>query len=413
MSFLNSSPLVALPLLGYCLFAVFIVSIFLYRSTTRRRQTPKSRTPPPEKAGSVSSFKRSDRIPGVWPPSDFVTPLPPPYPNWSLSTPPLPYRPFRHGPKYFITMGLRRLSFSDWIELDSDYLSYHSQKASRIISRGKKCCDTLPSALPHAYELLEELCRYLPARYPSLYRKTDRGMDNIVTGESFDIMERPLKEDPMQMAARWVQDDLAIMVEGGDGQYYLQAGATLLTGFWRLGDKMGMGLDEIHRSGDVPGFESKLRKGMENFFGRLKVEECMGRSNYFIQVDGELPWSPSIGSEDGQPGEFGWFTAEGEKPIEQIYFRSERQSLRRLPKTGGVVFTIRTYFVPVTEIVKEPYVPGRLASAIRSWDDDVAKYKGRERYEKVLLAYLDKEHQKQVEAGLPLEKEEEVVSYPF
>lgn len=117
-----------------------------------------------------------------------------------------------------------------------------------------------------------------------MYRKTDRGMDNIVTGESFDIMERPLKEDPMQMAARWVQDDLAIMVEGGDGQYYLQAGATLLTGFWRLGDKMGMGLDEIHRSGDVPGFESKLRKGMENFFGRLKVEECMGRSNYFIQV---------------------------------------------------------------------------------------------------------------------------------
>jgi len=87
--------------------------------------------------------------------------------------------------------------------------------------------------------------------------------------------------------------------------------------------------------------------------------------------------------------------------------------LRRLPKSGGVVFTIRTYFVPITEIAKEPHVPGRLASAVRSWDDEVAKYKGREKYGKVLLEYLDKEHRKQVAAGLPLEKDEDVRTYPY
>jgi hypothetical protein len=43
----------------------------------------------------------------------------------------------------------------------------------------------------------------------------------------------------------------------------------------------------------------------------------------------------------------------------------------------------------------------------------VAKYKGRDRYEKVLLEYLDREHQKQLDAGLPLDKEEEVRSYPW
>lgn len=60
-------------------------------------------------------------------------------------------------------------------------------------------------------------------------------------------------------------------------------------------------------------------------------------------------------------------------------------------------------------------MPGRLASAIRSWDADVAKYKGRDRYEKVLLAYLDQEHEKQLEAGLLAADEEEsdVVKYPW
>lgn len=77
------------------------------------------------------------------------------------------------------------------------------------------------------------------------------------------------------------------------------------------------------------------------------------------------------------------------------------------------MFTIRTYFHPITDIAKEPYVPGRLASAIRAWGDDVSKYKGRERYGEVLLEYLDKKHQEQVENGLDLSKEDEARQYPY
>jgi hypothetical protein len=95
-------------------------------------------------------------------------------------------------------------------------------------------------------------------------------MDNLLTGESFNIVERPLVEDPMQMAARMVQDDLAIMFEKPDGQYYLLAGSILLAGFWRLEDKLGMPLSEIHTSGDVPHYKEKLEKGMMNFFRRVQ-----------------------------------------------------------------------------------------------------------------------------------------------
>ena len=86
----------------------------------------------------------------------------------------------------------------------------------------------------------------------------------------------------------------------------------------------------------------------------------------------------------------------------------------RLPRTGAVVFTIRTYFHPITEIAQEPYVPGRLASAIRSWGDDVSRYKGKARYGEALLEYLDRKHQEQVDAGVVKEDEEEVgEGYPF
>jgi hypothetical protein len=102
-------------------------------------------------------------------------------------------------------------------------------------------------------------------------------MNNLVTGEKFNVVERPLIEDPMQMAGRMVQDDLAIMIEKEDGAYYLLAGSILLAGFWRLQDKFGMALREIHTSGDVPGYKEKLEKGMMNFFRRIQPDAPMQR----------------------------------------------------------------------------------------------------------------------------------------
>lgn len=308
-------------------------------------------------------------------------------------------------------MGLRNIKVEEWIELDNDYPRFHREKAHRILDRGSRCCRTTPEAYSAAVELLEELVSYLPARYPSLYQRTKHGIKNLWSGEEFDVTSRPLPEDPMQICGRLTQDDLAIMMEKPDGKYYLQAGAILLAGFWRLEDKLGMQLSQIHTSGHVPHYKEKLERGMDNLFRRLKPGEVVGRNNYVVQVDNNLPWSYSVGSEDSDHR--GWHLADENPPIEHIHLRFERQTLHRLPKSGGVVFTIRTYLLPVTEIAKEDYVPGRLASAVRSWTDDVSKYKGKTRYQEVLLRYLDKEHEGQVQRGLDLEAEDERRSYPW
>ena len=254
-------------------------------------------------------------------------------------------------------------------------MQFHELKARRIEERGAKCVKTAPEARAAAVELLEELCSYLIQRYPTIFHKIGesgeekgvRKMKNLATNEIFDVerLERNgVKEDAMEMCARLVQDDLAIMVEREDGQYYLLAGAILLAGFWRLEDKFGMPLSEIHTSGDVPGyvvsflfpspsistrsrselpplthdsltilnnsFKTKLEKPMSNFFRRIQPHSPVLRNNYFVQVDDNLAWSSSIGPEDTEgEGGIGWFTAEKNKAVEHHWFRSERQSLRR------------------------------------------------------------------------------------
>lgn len=387
--------------LGCCLCTILLLRLFKYVHPDKREQG--SRDQPKSKSGGVNP---------PWQPSSFRMPDPQPCPGWSLTdTKPLPYRPFRYGPKYFTTMGLRNLNLDEWIELDNDYPRFHGEKSRRILERGSRCCQTTPEAYAAANELLQELVQYLPARYPSLYQRTASGIKNLWSGEELTTTV-PLSEDPMQLCGRLTQDDLAIMMPGPDGQYYLKAGAILLAGFWRLEDKLNMPLVEIHTSGNVPHYKEKLQVGMDNFFRRLKPGQLIARNNYVVQVGGDLPWAvQSVGSEDNTAR--GWHVAQQDPPIEQVHLRFERQTLHRLPQTGGIVFTIHTYLVPVIELAKEDYVPGRLASAIRSWTEDISNYKGKQKFEDVLLAYLDEQHQKQVDRGLDLTVEDERRSYPW
>lgn len=61
----------------------------------------------------------------------FVKPLPSPHPDDPTSNNPKLYRPFRHGPN-FITMGIRKLHWDNWIEMDSYFLRYHDMKAAEL-----------------------------------------------------------------------------------------------------------------------------------------------------------------------------------------------------------------------------------------------------------------------------------------
>ncbi|KAL8711224.1 MAG: hypothetical protein Q9220_004369 [cf. Caloplaca sp. 1 TL-2023] len=300
-------------------------------------------------------------------------------------------------------MGLRRMPWDDWIELDNQFPCFHEEKTRRLADLGPKIARTEPQALDAAYELLEEFSDYLSQRYPSLFQRTTEGVNNLYTGEKFNIVERPLKEDPMQMAARLVQDDFALLFEQPDGQYYLYAGAIVKTGVWNLDERMGMTLSHIHVDhGKVPGFKDKLERGVMSLFRRIQPDSPVQRNTWYIQGLDSM-------DEEG----FSKGAGEMHMPVENFHYRTERQSMRRLPRSGAVAFLFRTYDLPITDMVEEPYVPGRLASAIRSWDDDMASYKGRHTFDKVLLDYLDSKHDAQVANGLDLDKEDEVRVYPY
>uniref|UniRef100_A0A0W0G467 Uncharacterized protein n=2 Tax=Moniliophthora roreri TaxID=221103 RepID=A0A0W0G467_MONRR len=397
--------------------------------------------------GAPKSEKDQEKEYGEWTPVKFDYPSFPPCNEELHAMKPIPYRPFRWG-AYHVTMGIRDMPWSEWIELDNQYPSYYAIKKHRIHSRGHDVVRVLPdrpgvvrSARHSAVELVHELAGYLTKRYPTTFVATYDSTSNAIKIVKIASVDATLElpppvlqdaekmllrdvsiqeaEEAMRISGLLIQDDLALMVEGTDGRYYFQGGSIVVPGFWRMRDKIGMPLDEIHTSGHVFHYPEKLQISLERFFRRFPVQKPVIRNNYFIQIVKpeshrrtgvpptdiapqkededlvdplELAWSTTTnGNEDtfthGMPAHPNEFP---EVRPETLQFRTERQTLRRLPLTGAIVFTIRTYLVPLPELGKEKGVPARLASAVRSWPEGVGRYKGRDNYETVLLDYLDK-----------------------
>lgn len=172
---------------------------------------------------------------------------------------------------------------------------------------------------------------------------------------------------------------------------------------------------------------------MERFFQRLSADKPVSRNNYFFQVVKPSPPADAEnqGEEDVDPEELSWATSshgpedsfthahpayQPSRPTPMpstIRLRSERQTLRRLPRTGAILFTVRTYLTPVEKFDKEPGVVKRLAGALRGWGEDIGRYKGAVGggWWNVLLDYLDKSWDDQIRRG---EGEVESTSrYPF
>jgi hypothetical protein len=165
---------------------------------------------------------------------------------------------------------------------------------------------------------------------------------------------------PLDAAGRLVQEDLCLLVLR-DGSPHLDAASLCFPSYWRLADKLGRPMAEVH--GPVAHYADELAAKVDTFLGRLRPERPVWRRNWSIHDDSSyfLPApTPPLAVE----------------PPAGLWLRSERQTLRRLTSTDAVLFTIRTQQVPLGVVGERPDVAHRMVTAIEAWSPEMAAYKG-------------------------------------
>jgi hypothetical protein len=146
-----------------------------------------------------------------------------------------------------------------------------------------------------------------------------------------------------------------------DGAPHLDAASLCFPSYWRLADKLGRPLADVHAP--VAHYADELAAKVDGFLARLRPDRPVWRRNWIIHDD------PS------------YFLPEPTPPVDVdppdgLWLRSERQTLRRLTSADAVLFTIRTQQVPLAVLAERPDIAHRMAATIDAWSPELRAYKG-------------------------------------
>lgn len=244
--------------------------------------------------------------------------------------------PLVAGPPW-LSMGTRGLDPDDWLVVDADLPRDLATKATLLAQRHAEVFAALDSPAVTAASL------------------EVRELVVAATGGAPDLGLHPL-----DAAGRLLQEDLSVLVLR-DGAPHLDAASVCFPSYWRLADKIGRPLAEVHAP--VAHYGAELAAKVDRLITRLPLGRPVWRRNWSIHDDPSYFLPSPTAPRDVEPPDGLWL-------------RSERQTLRRLLTPGTILFTIRTQQVPLASLIERPDIAQRLAVAITAWSPELAAYKG-------------------------------------
>ena len=254
--------------------------------------------------------------------------------------------PLEPGPPW-LAMGTHGLASQPWLLLDGDRARDLAWKTELLAERHTEVFAALdtPEVLAASEETLA-----------------------LVGGSAGDATLHPL-----DAAGRLVQEDLCLLVLR-DGAPHLDAASLCFPSYWRLGDKLGRPLAEVH--GPVAHYAEELASRVDTFLARLRPDRPVWRRNWSIHDDPSYFLPTGAQHDAGSEQEASPPDPPRPEPPDGLWLRSERQTLRRLTRAHAVLFTIRTQQVPLAALATHPDVARRMAAAIEAWSPELRAYKG-------------------------------------
>ena len=275
-------------------------------------------------------------------------------------------------------MGLVALQLKDWIEADEYFYDELKEKKQLLISNYPEVFASRPGSLPAQTEVLALVLKHMEKYCPGVL--TIEQDEVVLPKLKWKFRISDFEESPLDLCGRLVQEDLCLMAPGPDG-YTLEAASLCFPARWRLMDKMGLPMSAIHKP--VPDYSEKLSRPVDSFFNRIDVDRPVWRVNWSLTTD------PTMFQPVRQKHSASELPITSKNAGDQVYMRCERQTLRRLPDTGWILFTIKTYLDKVSKLHKYPKETQNLSSLLRSAPTSLLSYKNINHFLKPLLVYLD------------------------
>ena len=204
----------------------------------------------------------------------------------------------------------------------------------------------------------------------------------LVRGAAFEAPP-PGDFPPLVEAARHISDDLCLM-EKHAGQWVLTAASLCAPSYFSAFEVVGKALSGLHAP--VPGFNDNLHDRVARIFDHITADQVLERRNWTL-LNSDALFTP-----DPAPIRALIPDIVPEGAADALFVRSERQTIRRLPRTGGVLFTIRIHRQSVAQVLSHPARRAQFTSAWRAVMDNAGEpfrtYKRLDLYDALIAPLL-------------------------
>jgi len=286
------------------------------------------------------------------------------------------FAPYEKG-RFQFTLGIKEIGAAEWIDVDRHYAAHMAEKKRLLAERHGDVFAAQPGSLAAQRECLDLLLLDLAAHHADLVSVSP---ESVVTAWDGVALERAaFAEAPLDLAGRLVQEDLCLMAPHDDG-HRLAAASLCFPARWRLADKLGRPMSAIHDP--VPGFNERLNRPVERFFTGIVADRLYMRLNWQVNDDPTLFQSTGHGRRTFDPS----ITAQN--VADRLFLRIERQTFRRLPESGALVFGIKTVVDPISAVANRPGLADGLLGSLRTMPEDMRGYKSMAPFADALEAWL-------------------------
>ena len=291
------------------------------------------------------------------------------------------HTPYDGSSKPF-TIGLKPLDLDRWLEIDEHRQTYLAEKRRLYSEIPEKVFVAEAGTEDAQQEVLDLVTEHLRRHAPELTTAAHEALRQMPNG---DIPAQPLKTTSLL-----VQEDLVLMRRSEAG-WRLVAASLCFPSSWSLEEKFGRALEDIHTP--VPGFGRGTRTAdiITRIFDKLQVAQPVERMNWSLQAGAALylPLSNAGRIERAveKPSRFPEADAAA-----NAFMRVERQTLRRLPISGDILFTIRIYLDPMRILerhAERATLAASFAAQLATLDDAQVDYKGLSADRERLIAALN------------------------
>ena len=261
------------------------------------------------------------------------------------------YPPPSDGKPFRLTMGLRELDPANWLECEG-IQSDLKQRAELVRDKREIVFQELPGHLDAASKFAEMITGNL------------RKFHEV----SFNINKE--NEHPFIQLSAVIAEDLCLLKKI-DGKWVLVAGLVVFPSRWDLREKIGLDIDAIHAP--VPGYQGELQPLMSYTFDRISDQRPVWRKNWSLHQSSQLH-EPSYIPQHSLPANYWW--------------RTERQTLTRLPESDYLLFTIRNRAEPLEWIKTDREAASAFAQTLQSINPQMLEYKRIVADRDALVSYL-------------------------